>query len=89
MTCSCIRAKRCFITGLVCQAALSSRIVVSSCQPGLSRSSCAISFLRKRHITSESVLACVNANHILPSVSNAAMSEILGWTCLSVTVAGA
>ena len=48
-----------------------------------------MSFRMKVHITSESVFAYVSANQILPSVSRATISEILGATYLSVTVAGA
>ena len=77
-------ANRSFINGLVCQAALSKRMMESSCQPGVSMSSCRIKYRRNVVMTSASVLAYVRANHILPSVSNAAINEILGCTCLSV-----
>jgi|OM-RGC.v1.035455254 hypothetical protein len=42
----------------------------------------------KSVITLESVFAWVRANQILPSVSRAAIREILGETYLSVTEAG-
>ena len=64
-------------------------MTLSSCQPGLSRSSCLTKYLMKVTITSAVVVACVSEHQILPSVSSAAISEILGATCLSVNVAGA
>ena len=79
-----ILASRSFISGLLCHEALSRRMVESSCQPGVSKSSCRTKYLRKVVMTSESVLAYVRATHILPSVSKAAISEILGATYLSV-----
>ena len=78
-------ASRFFINLLVCQAALSSRMAESSCQPGLSRSSYRIRWQRNSVITSASVLACVSEHQTRPSVSSAVKSEILGATCLSVT----
>ena len=82
-------AKRSLISGLVCQDALSSRMVVFSSQPGDSLSSWSISLRRKSNMMSESVFACVRAHQIRPSVSRAAMTASLGATYLSVTVAGA
>ena len=86
---SCILAIRAFISELVCQAALSRRMVVVSSQPGDSRSSCSISLRMNNIMTSESVFAYVNENQSWPPVSRAAISESRGATCLSVTVAGA
>ena len=84
-----ISASLSFITTLVCHAALSSRIVDSSLQEADSRSSYLANELRNRVITSVSVVAWVNAHHILPSVSRAVCKEIHGATYLSVMVAAA
>ena len=89
MTGSCIRANRDFITSFECHLALSSRISEPTSQPGSSRSSCRTRYRRNVVITSESVLAYVRANHILPSVSRASSNEMRGATCLSVNVADA
>ena len=84
-----ILARRSFMTELVCQEALSTRKVVFSCHPGDSMSSCLTMWRMKVVITSESVFAYVKAHQILPSVSRAAIKEILGETCLSVKVPAA
>ena len=86
---SSIFASRSFITGLVCQEALSRRMLVFSCQPGVSLSSYLVRLCRNSVITSASVFACVKAHHILPSVSSATNNDIRGETCLSVMVPGA
>ena len=79
-----IRAILSFISALLCHAALSSRIMESSCHPGDSRSSYRMRYLRNNVITSASVFACVREYHNLPSVSNATIKDILGATYLSV-----
>ena len=70
---------------LLCQEALSSKMTESSCHPGASKSYWRMKYCRNMVITSASVLAWVSEYHILPSVSRATISEILGATCLSVT----
>ena len=82
-------ARRFFITLPVCQAALSRRITEFSCQPGVSWSSCRNKYQRNNVITSASVLACVSEVQMRPSVSRASNRDILGATCLSVTVPAA
>lgn len=88
MTGSPILANLCFIKALACQAALSRRMVLVSCQPGSSWSSCRTKCLKNVVITSASVFACVKAHHIRPSVSRATSKEILGATYRSEKVAG-
>ena len=70
------------ISGLVWYLAPSRRISVSCCQPGNSRSSLVIRLLKKVSKTLESVLAYVSASQTFPSVSMAAMMEILGLTVI-------
>ena len=64
MTGSFIRAILACMRSLVWYGAPSSKMIVSSIQPGRSRSSYSMMDLRNRHITSALVFAYVRANHI-------------------------
>ena len=60
------------------------RNTVSSYQPGTSVSRAWVKYWKNRAIMFESVLAWLRVNHMLPSVSKAAITDTLGMTELSV-----
>ena len=73
-----------FVSSLLWYEALSHRKTVSSCHPGVSLSNYFINDYKNSWIIFESVFAWDNVNQTRPSVSSAAIIDILGDTLVFI-----